>query len=84
MAFRRIVRTLKRAQRPVIRGTQFVLLNVFLFLLYYVGFTITRLFLSVAARRMLYHRPRRRPEAGTGWREAAGYELDEARVARQS
>ncbi len=84
MVFRRIKRTLKRVNRPVIRGTQFVLLNVFLFLLYYIGFVLSRLLMSVFARRMLYNRPRRRSSEDTLWRDAEGYELDEARLTRQS
>lgn len=75
---------LRRAQRPIIRGTQWFLLNVGLFLLYYIGFGISRLVMTVLANRTLYNRPRRRPDKGSFWREAEGYELSEAQLPRQS
>jgi hypothetical protein len=84
MPLKRILRRVRRAQRPIVRGTQIVLLHVSLFLLYYIGFTLARLVLSVAARRLLHHRPRRPPSEDTWWREAEGYDLDPVRLTRQS
>ena len=74
--------TFKRTQRGIIRATQWVILRVCLFGMYYVGFGLTRLVMMVFGRRRLYHRPRR--QEGTFWRPAVGYEPDEAGMTRQS
>ncbi len=84
MVFGRIKRTLKRINGPVIRGTQFVLLHSLLFLLYYIAFTLSRLLMTVLARRLLFNRAPRRPTEDTFWRKAEGYELDAERLTRQS
>jgi hypothetical protein len=82
--FRRILSTIKRIQRPVVRGTQRVLLHGALFLLYHTGFVLARLLMTVLARRLLYNRPPGRPAGDTYWREAVGYDLDGDRLTRQS
>ena len=84
MVFRRIVGGLKHVQRPIIRVTQRVILAVSLFLLYYLGFGISRLFMTVLARRTLFNRPRQRPDDDSYWRTAEGYDLEESHLARQS
>jgi hypothetical protein len=84
MPFRRIVTRLRRAQRPIVRTVTSVILLVTLFLLYYLGFGISRVFMTVFSRRMLYNRPRRRPGRESWWREARGYGLEEASLRRQS
>jgi hypothetical protein len=81
MVIRRVVERLRRTQRPIVRVVQRVLLHGSLFLLYFIGFSLSRLFMTVFARRTLYRRP---PAGSSGWREAEGYELDELRLTRQS
>jgi hypothetical protein len=75
---------MKRVQRPVILGVQRVLLRSLLFLLYYIGFGLARVVLSVVARRTLHNRPKRVPGRDTYWRECEGYDLNAARLERQS
>lgn len=82
--FGNTLRRLRRAQRPIIRGTQWFLLNLGLFFLYYIGFGVSRLVMTVLANRTLYNRPRRRPDKNSFWRETEGYELSEAQLPRQS
>ena len=82
MSGRRFFERVKRAHRRVFRVIQAVLLRVCLFGVYYVGFGMTRLVMTVFGRRMLWgRRPR---EGATFWREAKGYELDAADLLRQS
>lgn len=83
MAIRQIFQRLRRAQRPLVRAVQKGILHPSLFLLYYVGFGLFRALMTVFARRTLFHRRRRR-DPDTFWREAEGYDLDEARLSRQS
>jgi len=71
-------------QRRLIRGVQVVLLNVTLFLLYYIGFGLSRGFMSIFARRTLENRPREPLGEDTWWRPAEGYDLEESRLRRQS
>jgi len=80
--FRRIAEFLKRINKPIVRTVQRVLLHGSLFFLYFIGFGLSRLMMMIAARRMLYNRPRNR--AGDGWLTAEGYDLDENRLRRQS
>ena len=84
MDLRRIARGLGRAQRPIIRGTQRVILAVSLFLLYFLGFGISRVFMSVLGRRTLYNRPPGQPNGDTCWRAAEGYDLEMDRLVKQS
>lgn len=81
---RRLFERLKRIQRPLILIVQRVILQSSLFFLYYLGFGLSRAFMTVFARRTLYHRPRFRPSRETYWREAEGYDLDPNRLIRQS
>ena len=84
MGFRRVVEKLRRAQRPIIWVVQKTILHVSLFLLYYVGFGLFRLFMTVFARRTLFNRPPGRQSEDSYWRAAKGYELEESRLTRQS
>jgi hypothetical protein len=80
VVIRRIAGVLGRMQKPIVRGVQRVLLHGLLFLLYFVGFGLSRLLMMVLARRTLYDRPAGDP----GWRPAEDYDLDELRLRRQS
>ena len=84
MVIRRVIRKFKAAQPPMIRFIQRVILRGCLFLLYYTGFGLSRLVMTFLARGTLYNKPRPRLGKDTYWREAMGYELDEARLTRQS
>ena len=84
MGFRRVVEKLRRAQRPVIWVVQKTILHASLFVLYYVGFGLFRVIMAVFARRTLFNRPPGRPTGDTYWRAAEGYELEEAKLTRQS
>jgi hypothetical protein len=75
---------MKRLQRPVVTGVQRVLLRSLLFLLYYIGFGMARVVMTVLARRTLYNRPRPSPGPDSYWREAEHYELTETGLERQS
>ena len=77
---RRVIEVLKRIQKPIVLGVQRVLLHGSLFLLYFLGFGLSRLLMTVLARRTLFHRSPGAP----GWRSAEGYDLDEVRLRRQS
>ncbi len=85
MVIRWLGEKLGRVQRPIVRVVQRVLLQGSLFLLYFIGFGLSRVVMTVLARRILHHqRPRRSACGGTGWRRAEGYDLDEFRLRRQS
>ena len=85
MVIRWLGEKLGRVQRPIVRVVQRVLLQGSLFLLYFIGFGLSRVVMMVLARRILHHqRPRRATSGGTGWRRAEGYDLDERRLRRQS
>lgn len=84
MGLRRVVEKLRQAQRPIIWVVQKTILHVSLFLLYYVGFGLFRLFMTGFARRTLFNRPPGRPSGDTFWRPAEGYDLEEVRLTRQS
>lgn len=84
MDLRRVTRALRRAQRPIIRGTQRVILAVSLFLLYFLGFGVSRVFMSVFGRRTLFNRPPGPPNGETCWRAAEGYDLEMDSLVKQS
>jgi len=72
---------IKRLTAALVLRVQKVLVTVSLFLLYIVGFGLTRALAAVFQRRLLAGRP---ADAESFWLEAEGYEADAASLARGS
>jgi hypothetical protein len=84
MSLRVLFRRWKAFNRRLFRGAQVVILFVSLVLLYYLGFTLTRILLLPVPRRFLGRRRRRPGNDESLWLAAEGYGLDPDELRRQS
>jgi hypothetical protein len=75
---------LRRLQRPLVRVVQRIILQGSLFVLYLLGFGLTRAFMTVFARRTLFHRRRFGPHSDSYWISARSGGLDSGLLSRQS
>ena len=83
MSYRKkLIERFKQFQRRLVRVIQWVLLCISLFLLYFVGFGITRVVMALVARKKLFNRRKKGLESY--WRDAKGYQPDAASLTRQS